>query len=116
MTIQEFRIGAGPDYVMTKGKVVYRHRANLTIVFENEAESKECLSHASLRALIVEIREKLASIGWISSNQIDWSIGKEIVGDAKGLQGLAKISFRFPQEVSYNQRSQMLGDIGSSFP
>ena len=56
MNIQDLRIGNGPDFVMTIGKAMHSHRADVHLAFDRGAVSSTPATNASLSALIKDIR------------------------------------------------------------
>ena len=111
MNLQDFRVGSGPDFVMTKGKVIYPHQASMALVFDNCAESKLIVSNPSLQVLLTEIKERLVAIGWSKGDGIQLLPGINIVASAKGPRGRSNIQFKFPKELSAKQESAMLRNI-----
>ena len=115
MNHQDLRIGTGPDFVMTVGKIVHSHHADLHLAFDSGAASSTHATHASLCALIKEIQEKLVAIGWTKAIQVDWAAGNEIAADARGKQGTATIKFKFPKEMTNGQNLKMRNEIRTFF-
>ena len=51
MTLHDFLIGTGPDFMITSGKMVFPHRALLHVASENGAKFKTLVTNPSLSRL-----------------------------------------------------------------
>ena len=115
MAIFDFRIGAAPDFVMTMGKVIYPHRAELELTFGNGAKTSLTVTNPSLGALIVAIKEKLVAIGWSPEHGHTWRHNVPFTSEVEGKGGRAAIIFKFPEEMSAREQPKMDGNIRRLF-
>ena len=115
MAIYDFRIGAAPDFVMTKGKVIFPHRAEVTLIFDNGAKTSVTVRNPSLSALIVAIKEKLVAIGWNSGDGYTWTAFVPLTVELHGKKGSGIILFKFPEEMPKKLRSIMAQNIKDYF-
>ena len=115
MAIYDFRIGAAPDFMMTKGKVIYPHKAELELAFDSGAKSSVMVSNPRLSTLIVGIKEKLVAIGWTNDQIFSWTEAETVTGEAKGKKGSAIVVFKFPEEMGAIQIPTMIKNIMTLF-
>ena len=59
MNNQYLRIGGGPDFLMTVGKMMHSHHAEFDLAFASGAVFRAPATNASLGALIKEIHGKM---------------------------------------------------------
>ena len=100
MALYDFRIGTGPDFMMTKGKVIYPHRAEVTLIFDNGAKTSVTVTNPSLSALIVALKEKLVAIGWSSAHGYAWTAFAALTTEVHGTKGSGIIVFKFPEDMT----------------
>ena len=115
MAIYDFRIGAAPDFVMSRGKVIYPHKADLEFTFVNGAKTSVTVTNPSLSALIVEINEKFVAIGWSRGRGFAWTAFAPLTLKAHGKKGSGIILFKFPEEMGANHRARMIKYINDFF-
>ena len=111
MAIYDFHIGAGPDFVMTKGKVIFPHKAEVGLSFDNGVKSSVTVTNPSLSALIVGIKEKLVAIGWSNEHRFSDQEMDTTTLEVQGKNGSGNIVFKFPEEMSVRQRPKMAENI-----
>ena len=115
MAIYDFRIGAAPDCVMAKGKVIYPHKAEVTLIFDNGAKSSVTVTNPSLSALIVALKEKLVAIEWSREHGYAWTAFAPLTAKAVGKKGSCIVVFKFPEEMAAIQRPKMVQNIKDNF-
>jgi hypothetical protein len=115
MNHQDLRIGNGPDFVMTIGKLMQSHYADVQLAFESGAVSRAPATNASLGALVKEIQEKLVAIGWVQEDGFNLTSEQGFIGNAQGNRGTATIRFKFPKEITKKQELRMRIEIQKLF-
>ena len=115
MAIFDFRIGAAPDFVMTMGKVIYPHRAEVELRFGNGAKSSETVTNPSLSALIVAINEKLVAIGWSRGDGYAWTAFAPVTAEVQGNQGIGIVVFKLREEMIAKHRPRMVKYMKDNF-
>lgn len=115
MAIYDFRIGAAPDFMMTKGKVIYPHKADVELAFHSGAKSSVMVSNPSLSALIVGIKEKLVAIGWSNKHGHTWTKVGPLTVKVQGRNGIGTVAFKFQENMGATQQPTMVQHIKSLF-
>ena len=108
MAIHDFCVGLGPDFVMSQGKVIYRHSAKIEFAFYSGSKTLLMVSDRSLFSLMAQIKEKLIVIG--CHNQPSF-IGTEIwplTFETQGTHGNARIVCMFPTAMNTTQRATLV--------
>jgi hypothetical protein len=115
MNNQYLRIGGGPDFLMTVGKMMHSHHAEVDLAFASGAVFRAPATNASLGALIKEIHNKLVAIGWVRADRIKWTAQPGFTGNATGPRGSATIRFKLPKELTNIQELTIQKEIKKLF-
>ena len=99
MADNDIHVGNPPDFVMSSGKMIYRHTVSILFI-QNKLKHQVMLSHNSQ----IEIAKQLRSFLWgrdlMRTTKIEWSIGDVLTGSIRETSIQIFLNYKLPNRVS----------------